>query len=428
MTDGAALTPLESSCQVDSVVTALDVSPSTDVVAVADSDGAVQLLRPSSDNGGLSGIGSPLGGPVELPACCLRTRVRRSGDKLATGGADQQVTIWSVRPENDVPLKGSPSSIRHTNAITALAFSPDASVLAVGDGDGSACTWDAERLRSVGSCLTARYAPSRSVIDALAFSPDGDTLFTGGRLNPTVAWDSVLWVDPEAEPKVGSRQIDLMCQLAGNKNLTAGAVEPRVRGDAARRRSPRNLPHLSVHRTSGEYGPGMVPGPAPTSVDFHFDIMCPYAFQTSWWIREVRDHAGVTVNWRFFSLEEINRLEGKKHPWEREWSYGWSMMRIGALLRRDDPALLDAWYAKAGTALHVDGRKPHRPEVAQRAAGGDRPRPRPGRPGDRGSDHDRRGEGGPRLRRRPWGVGRPDPGLRRRPVLLRPGGRPSADR
>ena len=111
----------------------------------------------------------------------------------------------------------------------------------------------------------------------------------------------------------------------------------------------------------------MVAGPRPSaaSVDFHFDIMCPYAFQTSWWMREVRDHGGVTVNWRFFSLEEINRLEGKKHPWEREWSYGWSMMRIGALLRRDDPALLDAWYAKAGTALHVDGRKPHRPEVAK---------------------------------------------------------------
>jgi 2-hydroxychromene-2-carboxylate isomerase len=104
----------------------------------------------------------------------------------------------------------------------------------------------------------------------------------------------------------------------------------------------------------------------PDAVDFHFDIMCPYAFQTSWWIREVRDHAGVEVRWRFFSLEEINRQEGKKHPWERRWSYGWSMMRIGARLRRDDPALLDAWYAKAGTALHVDGRKPHDPEVARR--------------------------------------------------------------
>lgn len=103
----------------------------------------------------------------------------------------------------------------------------------------------------------------------------------------------------------------------------------------------------------------------PTAVSFHFDVMCPYAFQTSRWMREVRDRVGVEVRWRFFSLEEVNRAEGKKHPWEREWSYGWSMMRVGARLRRDDPALLDAWYEAAGTALHVDGRKPHEPEVAR---------------------------------------------------------------
>ena len=103
----------------------------------------------------------------------------------------------------------------------------------------------------------------------------------------------------------------------------------------------------------------------PQGVDFHFDIMCPYAYQTSIWIREVRDLAGVDVRWRFFSLEEINRVEGKKHPWERAWSYGWSMMRIGAYLRRTDMALLDRWYWAAGTALHVEGRKPHRPEVAR---------------------------------------------------------------
>lgn len=103
----------------------------------------------------------------------------------------------------------------------------------------------------------------------------------------------------------------------------------------------------------------------PSTVDFHFDLMCPYAFQTARWMREVRDRRGVEVGWRFFSLEEVNRFEGKKHPWERDWSYGWSMMRIGARLRRDDPALLDAWYEAAGTALHVDGRKPHHPDVAR---------------------------------------------------------------
>jgi 2-hydroxychromene-2-carboxylate isomerase len=103
----------------------------------------------------------------------------------------------------------------------------------------------------------------------------------------------------------------------------------------------------------------------PTVVDFHFDVMCPWAYQTSLWMREVRDRLGLTVNWRFFSLEEVNRREGKKHPWEREWSYGWSMMRIGALLRRTDMAHLDAWYAATGRALHVEGNKPHEPAVAR---------------------------------------------------------------
>ena len=93
-------------------------------------------------------------------------------------------------------------------------------------------------------------------------------------------------------------------------------------------------------------------------VDFHFDVMCPWAYQTSRWIREVRDLNGLEVRWRFFSLEEINRVEGKKHPWEREWSYGWSMMRIGALLQREDEALLDAWYERAGRALLEEGRQP----------------------------------------------------------------------
>lgn len=102
-----------------------------------------------------------------------------------------------------------------------------------------------------------------------------------------------------------------------------------------------------------------------TAVDFHFDVMCPWAYQTSLWMRDVRDQLGLTVNWRFFSLEEVNRVEGKKHPWERPWSYGWSMMRIGAVLRRESMADLDAWYAAAGKALHVDGLKPHEPDVAR---------------------------------------------------------------
>ncbi|WP_414467386.1 DsbA family protein [Mycobacterium asiaticum] len=106
--------------------------------------------------------------------------------------------------------------------------------------------------------------------------------------------------------------------------------------------------------------------PVETVVEFHFDPMCPFAYQTSVWIRAVREQVGLTINWRFFSLEEVNRVEGKKHPWERDWSYGWSLMRIGALLRRTDMALLDQWYAVIGRELHDRGGKPHDPEVARR--------------------------------------------------------------
>jgi hypothetical protein len=123
-----------------------------------------------------------------------------------------------------------------------------------------------------------------------------------------------------------------------------------------------------------------------TAVDFHFDPMCPFAYQTSVWIRDVRAQLGITVNWRFFSLEEINRVEDKKHPWERDWSYGWSLMRIGALLRRTDMSLLDRWYGEIGHELHTAGGKPHDPVVARQLLT-NRPRSDDSRCGAERSDH-----------------------------------------
>jgi 2-hydroxychromene-2-carboxylate isomerase len=100
-------------------------------------------------------------------------------------------------------------------------------------------------------------------------------------------------------------------------------------------------------------------GPDIDAVEFFFDPMCPWAYQTSRWIRAVRARTGLTIDWRFFSLEEINRVEGKKHPWERDFAYGWTPMRVGAWLRRIDPALLDAWYEVCGQALFDEGRRPY---------------------------------------------------------------------
>jgi len=125
---------------------------------------------------------------------------------------------------------------------------------------------------------------------------------------------------------------------------------------------------MSVAETSSQLVP---PPDTPWSIRFHFDVMCPWAYQTSKWVREVRDRGLVEVEWRFFSLEEINREEGKKHPWERAWSYGWGMLRVAAMLRRQAGGndLVDRYYATAGSWLHEQGRKPHSPDAARAVLG-----------------------------------------------------------
>jgi 2-hydroxychromene-2-carboxylate isomerase len=95
----------------------------------------------------------------------------------------------------------------------------------------------------------------------------------------------------------------------------------------------------------------------PAKVEFFFDPMCPWAYQTSVWIRRVREQLPLDITWRFFSLEEVNRPDGKRHPWERPLAYGWTPMRVAAWLRRIDMALCDRWYEAAGRALHDEGRR-----------------------------------------------------------------------
>jgi 2-hydroxychromene-2-carboxylate isomerase len=99
-------------------------------------------------------------------------------------------------------------------------------------------------------------------------------------------------------------------------------------------------------------------------IEWFFDPMCPYAYQASRWIRDVRTQVPVDITWRFFSLEEINKEAGKKHPWERPWSYGWGQMRVGALIRREQGNdAVDRWYEAVGTAFFDDGVRTHDPDV-----------------------------------------------------------------
>jgi len=104
---------------------------------------------------------------------------------------------------------------------------------------------------------------------------------------------------------------------------------------------------------------------ATETVDFYFDTMCPYAHQTSLWIREVQRLSGLQVNWKLFSLEVINHEVGKKMPWERDIAYGWTPLRVAAWLRRIDNELCGAWYLASANALHLEARRPYEEDTAR---------------------------------------------------------------
>ncbi len=107
-----------------------------------------------------------------------------------------------------------------------------------------------------------------------------------------------------------------------------------------------------------------IDGSGALEITMFFDFLCPYAYQTSLWLREVRDVIGpeaIKVDWQFFSLEENNR--GKEHPGWHIWEQkpggdAKSLMPflVGAAVERiagEDG--LDLFYQIMGRMLHEEG-------------------------------------------------------------------------
>ncbi len=92
----------------------------------------------------------------------------------------------------------------------------------------------------------------------------------------------------------------------------------------------------------------------PARLNFHFDPLCPLAWRTALWIREVRAVRPVEVTWRLFSLEIVNRKEGVEPDYVN--GRGWAALRTLALLRRrNGNEAVERLYLALGAAAH--GRK-----------------------------------------------------------------------
>lgn len=89
-------------------------------------------------------------------------------------------------------------------------------------------------------------------------------------------------------------------------------------------------------------------------IRFHFDPLCPWAWQGSRWIREVEKVRDVEIEWRLFSLQLINA--DKDDPLADEHVKGTPALRTLAMVRRSGGnAAVGRVYETLGEMVHENG-------------------------------------------------------------------------
>ena len=162
-------------CQYATVLGALELGPGNLLTAVS-LDGDLRTWD--------LGEREPLGPAVPLPPFV-------TGLDLSPDGSQLAVPFGYVNPgENGVEILDRRSGERLARLpaaadVRSASFSPDGSLLATGQVDGTAHLWATDDWRPVGTPLSV----GRGFMLSLAFSPDGQTLATSSDNGTVTLWD-----------------------------------------------------------------------------------------------------------------------------------------------------------------------------------------------------------------------------------------------
>lgn len=94
---------------------------------------------------------------------------------------------------------------------------------------------------------------------------------------------------------------------------------------------------------------------AKNTVDFYWDVVCPWCWITSRWMEDVARQRSIEVHWKLFSLKKIN--EGREMPERFRVSHtiGLRALRTAAAVRQDHGNDgIRKFYTVTGTRRHHD--------------------------------------------------------------------------
>lgn len=86
-----------------------------------------------------------------------------------------------------------------------------------------------------------------------------------------------------------------------------------------------------------------------TNVEFYFDVLCPFAWRTSLWMRDVAQQLSIDVTWKQFSLSIVNKADPDSDYARKDLALGRLAIAAGRL---GGNAAIDRLYLALGDAIH----------------------------------------------------------------------------
>ncbi|MBF4547116.1 DsbA family protein [Corynebacterium afermentans subsp. lipophilum] len=90
-------------------------------------------------------------------------------------------------------------------------------------------------------------------------------------------------------------------------------------------------------------------------VTFWFDVSCPFAWQTSRWMKEVEKVRDIEIEWVPMSLAVLNDGRDIPEDYAAAMEANWGPARVFAKVKEEQPEKVDELYTAMGTMIHAGG-------------------------------------------------------------------------